>query len=78
VFNHEGVSFVVENVHTKPLEYTLDCTTCRRVSTHRAAGFKHTEVILPGEAKVMHHLICDGSGQSWSWGYSSSYQFKNK
>ena len=47
VFNHAGVSLVVENKHTKPLEYTLDCSNCKRVSSHRGT-MVHKEVIAPG------------------------------
>lgn len=76
VTHSAGVSFLVENAHTKALEYTQDCSSCRRVRTHRVTGFVHEELVPPGEMRLMHHLLCDGSGQTWSWGYKSSYLFR--
>jgi hypothetical protein len=66
----------VENNHTKPLTFMLDCSSSRNVTTHRPS-LKHEQLIPPGEAKVMHHLVPKSSDaeEGWSWGYSASYIF---
>jgi len=70
-----GISFVVENKHTVPLIFVLDCSTSKNVVTHQA-DLKHQATIPPGEAKVMHHILPDSdSSGSWSWAYSASYMF---
>ena len=70
-----GVSFLVENKHTAPLVFMLDCSKSKNVVSHRPE-LKYQETIPPGEAKIMHHLLPDSSevGQ-WSWAYAASYMF---
>ncbi len=70
-----GVSFLVENKHTFPLIFNLDCSKSKNVVSHRPS-LKHQMVIPPGEAKIMHHLLPDSAEVgAWSWAYSASYMF---
>ena len=70
-----GVSFLVENKHTAPLVFILDCSESKNVVSHRPS-LKHQQTIPPGEAKIMHHLLPDSSEVgAWSWAYSASYMF---
>jgi calpain-15 len=69
-----GVSYVVQNNHTRDLKFTQDCTVGKNIISSRGA-LKHTELVPKGEAKVTHHLAPATSVGAWQSGFSASYEW---
>ena len=69
-----GVSYVVQNNHTRDLKFTQDCTVGKNIISSRGS-LKHTELVPKGEAKVTHHLAPATPVGAWQSGFSASYEW---
>ena len=65
---YSGVSFAVENADParRTLDFTLDCSLSTNVMSHRRS-LVHSQLVPPGETKVLHHLMPEKSFEHWSW-----------
>ena len=68
---YSGVSFAVENKASETLEFTLDCGGSTNVMSSRGT-LVATQLIPPGETKVMHHLMPTDAFGPWGWSYKAS------
>ncbi|KAH8078113.1 calcium-dependent cysteine-type endopeptidase [Aureococcus anophagefferens] len=66
-----GVSFAVENLGEKPLDFTMDCGNARNAASHRGS-LQHTAAVAPGALALLHHLSPAGPGL-WSWSYECEW-----
>lgn len=69
-----GVSYVIKNTHTRVLHFTMDCSTGVNIVSHRG-DLKHTQIIQPGHAELLHHIMPDSALKGWQSGYSAALEW---
>lgn len=67
-----GVSYVIKNDHDKPLRFTQDFSAGKNLLTHRETA-KYERTIMPGHAKVLHHITATEGATTWQVSWRSSH-----
>lgn len=70
--NGSGVSYVIKNDHDRPMRFTQDFSAGKNLLTHREAP-KYERTIMPGHAKVLHHVTITEGSVSWQVSWRSSH-----
>ena len=69
-----GVSYVIKNDFDKPIKFVQDFTSGKNLLTHREE-FKYERTIMPGHAKVLHHVTFTEGSRTWQPYFKSSHSW---
>lgn len=74
---YSGVSFAVENCSDTAVTFTLDCSDSTNVMSHRGK-LRASQMVGPGETKVLHHLMPEHTFEQWSWSTKYALDFHDQ